>query len=257
MILLLDIGNTSMKWAFLQDGNLQGQGSTVRADKEFKDLAKASWPDIEPPERVLVCNVAGPAMKKSANLWIKRRWKVTPEFIQAEADACGVHNAYHEPKKLGTDRWAALIAARQLSKGASCVIDCGTAITIDALSADGRHQGGLIIPGLALMARSLIDRAPDIHEPTADTSEDVALFARDTDNAVSGGALYAAVALLDRAITDVTAALGPRLSVFITGGDGARIAGLLRCRATCDPDLVLKGLAQMAQVPACDTSSTS
>lgn len=246
MILLLDIGNTCMKWAFLRDERLELAGTALRVDKDFKDLAKTSWADCEAPERVLVGNVAGAAMKKSATLWIKRHWKLTPEFIQAEAQACGVRNAYHEPKKLGVDRWAALIGARHLAPGPACVIDCGTAITIDALAEDGRHLGGLIIPGLALMARSLIDRAPDIHEPSPNTPGEVALFARDTDNAVTGGALYAAVSLLDRAVADVAAELGPRLTVIITGGDGERIAKLLRCQALVEPQLVLKGLARMA-----------
>lgn len=246
MILLLDIGNTCMKWAFLQEGRLEQPGSVLRGDKDFKDLAKACWHDCEAPQRVLVCNVAGPAMKKSATLWIKRHWKQDPKFIQSEAESCGVRNAYFEPKKLGADRWAALIGARHLVPGPACVIDCGTAITIDALAEDGRHLGGLIIPGLALMARSLIDRAPDIHEPSSDNGSEVALFARDTDNAVTGGALYAAVSLLDRAVADVTAELGPQLAVIITGGDGERIAQLLRSQARVEPQLVLEGLAHMA-----------
>ena len=249
MILLLDIGNTCMKWAFLQEDRLDRAGLMLRADKDFKDLAKASWPDCELPERVLVCNVAGPSMKKSATLWIKRHWKQAPEFIQAEAESCGVRNAYHEPKKLGADRWAALIGARHLVPGPVCVIDCGTAITIDALAGDGHHLGGLIVPGLALMARALIDRAPDIHEPSSNHHGEVALFARDTDNAVTGGALYAAVSLLDRAVADVAAELGSQLAVIITGGDGERIAKLLRCKAMVEPLLVLKGLARMAASP--------
>jgi type III pantothenate kinase len=117
MTLLLDIGNTCMKWAFLGANGLENAGSVLRAEKEFKDLAKASWSDCESPERVLVCNVAGPALKKSATLWIKRHWKVVPEFIQPEVETCGVRNAYHEPRKLGADRWAALIGARHLVKG--------------------------------------------------------------------------------------------------------------------------------------------
>lgn len=252
MILLLDIGNTCMKWAFLGANGLQDAGSVARAGKDFKDLAKASWPGCEVPERVLVCNVAGPSLKKSATLWIKRHWKVAPEFLHAEATACGVRNAYHEPGKLGADRWAALVGARRLVKGSACVIDCGTAITIDALAADGRHLGGLIIPGLALMAQSLMDRAPDIHEPRQAGTGEVALFARDTDNAVSGGALYAAVALLDRAIADVAAELGADLTVIMTGGDGERIAQLLRYRVRVEPWLVLQGLACLAD-PQCAT----
>lgn len=252
MILLIDIGNTRLKWAFVNGEELRDPASTHREDKEFKDLAKAHWAELEPPERVLVCNVAGPAWKKSANLWIKRRWKVAPEFVQVEAEACGVHNAYKDPKQLGADRWAALLAAHEIARDGACIIDCGTAITIDALAADGHHLGGLIVPGLSMMARSLIERAPDIHEPVPHNASEVALFACDTDNAVGGGALYAAVSLLDRAVADVQAELGPELTVLITGGDAERVAPLLKSRPVMEPHLVLKGLARMARTPACD-----
>ena len=126
MILLVDMGNTRMKWAQYGEKGLQGQGAVAREDREFKDLAKAHWANLEVPLRVLVSNVAGAAMKKSVNLWIKRRWKVAPEFIVAEAEACGVKNAYRAPAKLGVDRWAALIAAHQQVKAPVCIIDCGT-----------------------------------------------------------------------------------------------------------------------------------
>lgn len=252
MILLVDIGNTRMKWALLHEA-LSEFGAINREEREFKDLAKTHWSGFEAPQRVLVSNVAGPAMKKSANLWIKRRWKVAPEFILAQEQACGVQNGYKVPGKLGVDRWAALIAAYHQENAGVCVIDCGTAITIDVLNDKGRHLGGLIIPGLALMAKSLIDRAPDIEHPAEHSSDNVALFACDTENAVVGGALYAAVSLLDRAVADAVAELGPTLKVLITGGDAQRIAPMLRSECKLEPNLVIQGLARIAEATECDT----
>lgn len=247
MILLVDIGNTRVKWAALNDGALGEFGDAVRLDREFKEVAKAAWAELEAPERVLVTNVAGPSVKKSANLWMRRRWKTAPEFVEAGAEACGVINAYEKPKKLGPDRWVAMVAARSIVQGPVVVVDCGTAITIDVLSMEGRHLGGLIIPGLGLMARSLIDRAPGIDEPSPDNPGHVALFGRDTDSAVTGGALYGAVALLDRAVSDVMAELGPRVTTIVTGGDAGRIGPLLARSVQYEPHLVLKGLAELAR----------
>ena len=252
MMLLVDIGNSRVKWSQFDGKQLSGFGDMLRVGREFKDVAKAAWAEMEPPERVLITNVAGASIKRSANLWIRRRWKVAPEFIEASAEAVGVTSAYESPKQLGPDRWVSLLAARDEVKGPVVVVDCGTAITIDALNAQGEHLGGLIVPGLDLMARSLIDRAPGIDEPSPDNPGHVALFARDTDSAVTGGALYAAVAILDRAVNDVVAELGPKVCTLLTGGDAERVGPLLAREPIYEPHLVLKGTALLAAQP-CDT----
>ena len=129
------------------------------------------------------------------------------------------------------------------------VIDCGTAITIDAIAEDGTHLGGLIVPGMDLMTRSLTGNTPgvliqDKHE------QEVSLLGSSTEAAVSGGVLYTAVSLLDRVSLDLQAEMGDAVAILLTGGDAKRILPLLSCRPDYNPDLVLKGLAVFAEETA-------
>ena len=249
MDLLLDIGNARIKWAFRNEDGFQAGEPLVRKGVAFKDIAQAAWQDCETPARVIVSNVAGEAYEKSVRAWLKRRWKITPEFLRAQGFACGIRNAYKKPERLGADRWAALIAAHADFAGASIIIDCGTAITIDALAADGTHLGGLIVPGLDLMASALAGNAAGVQldDPGC---RDIALLGSSTESGVSGGALYAAVALADRIYQDLQNELGAATRLLITGGDARRLLPLLSHRPEYDANLVLKGLAVFARETA-------
>jgi type III pantothenate kinase len=246
MNLLVDIGNARIKWA-LQDGESWTSGSPlVRQNKAFKDLARPAWKELEIPERVVVSSVAGGDYDKSVHTWIKRRWKLAPEFLHSTDAQCGVTNAYKEPERLGNDRWACLLAAHAAYQAPAIIVDCGTAITVDALAADGRHLGGLIAPGMELMASSLAAKAPGI-EILDHENHDIALLGSSTEVGVTGGVLYAAVSLVDRVFQDLRGELGRNARMLITGGDAERIAPLLTTTPVLEPGLVLKGLAVFAE----------
>jgi type III pantothenate kinase len=246
MNLLVDIGNARVKWA-VQDQHRWTQGEAMlRKGRAFKDIARPAWKELQPPSRVIVSNVAGREYEKSVVTWIKRRWKVSPEFLQAGVSLCGVTNAYPVPERLGADRWANLIAAHAHYPGPAVIIDCGTAITIDALDAEGRHLGGLIVPGMDLMRTALVGNAAGI-ELNDLSSQSVSLLGSSTESAVAGGILYTVVALVDRVCQDLRAELGKATRVIVTGGDAARVLPLMSQRARHDPDLVLKGLSVFAR----------
>lgn len=251
-MLLIDIGNSRIKWALTSEDDWQAGEPLVRGDHAFKDLVRPVWKELEPPQRVIVACVAGDDYVKSVKTWIKRRWKINAEFMQAEALCCGVANAYQDPERLGVDRWACLIAAHALYDVPVCIVDCGTAITIDALASDGKHLGGLIVPGIDLMVSSLSSEMPGI-ELDKNNQQDVSLLGRDTESAVQGGTLYTAVALLDRVYNDIAHELGQSTVRIITGGDATRILPLLSTRPEHEPDLVLKGLQIFADETACAT----
>ena len=245
MNLLIDIGNARIKWALQDEGGWKSGLPLLRQQKAFKDLARPAWKELDPPERVIISNVAGSDYEKSVRTWVKRRWKVTPEFLCPQARQCGVSNAYLSPERLGADRWAALLAVHARYTGPAVVIDCGTAITIDAIAADGRHLGGLIVPGMDLMTTSLTGTAPGVD--IAEQNQDVSLLGRSTESAVSGGVLYTAVALIDRVCLDLRAEMGHDVNLLITGGDAERIRPLLSRPTEYDPELVLRGLAVFAK----------
>jgi len=157
-VLLVDLGNTRLKWAVLRDGRL-GQVTAVPHAADGSDApALTAWEQLAVPLRVLVGSVAGPECDRALTAHSRRLWNLEPRFVRARAEALGVTNGYDSPEKLGVDRWLALLAAHADGRGAACVVDCGTAVTIDVLDDAGRHRGGLIVPGLQLMGECLRTR---------------------------------------------------------------------------------------------------
>jgi type III pantothenate kinase len=252
VILLVDIGNSRIKWASLIKGRLEHRGNAPRGkDKDaFAADLEQQWRKVKKPGAIVVSNVAGSAFADALSAWSLERWQVQPRFIVAEHNAFDVTNAYSKPERLGADRWAALIAARRYAGGPVCIIDAGTAVTIDVLNEKGIHQGGLIIPGLAMMRHALLEQTQDLLPATAaPASGDISLLARDTQDGVNGGTLYALVAVIDRVVADVRTELGAELTRIITGGDAETLLPLLAGHYHHHPDLVLEGLAVIAEEP--------
>ncbi len=249
MILLLDLGNSRVKWTTLSRGKrTQTRTAASPPIETWADFAKQAWGRLRAPAKILLCNVAGAAQAAALREWTLQRWQIEPRLLVAQATACGVRNAYTLPERLGADRWAALIAARAQWHEAACIVDAGTAITIDVMDAEGSHLGGLILPGIELMRRSLLERSEAIRLATDTPAQgDNRLLARDTRDGVDGGTLYAAVAAIDRIIADTSAALNTPLTRIITGGDAQTVLPLLAGPYHHAPDLVLDGLAVIAE----------
>lgn len=248
MMLLLDVGNSALKWACYEDERLHPRGRLPLLGDLEQPLAQALSETAE-PNRILIASVSADSVTQSIAQWCSRRWGVQPEMVQAESQAAGVTNAYRDPGRLGVDRWLTLLAARARSTEPTCVVDCGTAVTVDVLDAEGAHLGGLIVPGLAMMTSSLaacaqvyLDAEPDLDAP---------LLAADTVSAVRGGTLYAVVAFIDRVLSDVEREVGTPMQRLLAGGDAQAIAPLLRHPFEHAPDLVLEGLAVWAKETAC------
>lgn len=252
MILLVDIGNSRVKWASLVKGRLEHHGNALRGKDQDAFVAdlEQHWRKIKKPTAVLVSNVAGTAYADALAAWTVERWQVQARFIVAEHSAFDVTNAYSRPERLGADRWAAFIAARRHVRGPVCIIDAGTAVTIDVLNEQGVHQGGLIIPGLAMMRHALLAQTRGLIPATAaPASGDISLLARDTQDGINGGTLYALVAVIDRVVADVRTELNTELTRIITGGDADTLLPLLAGNYHHHPDLVLEGLAVIAEEP--------
>ena len=262
-ILVVDAGNTRIKWAIFAQGVLDNAAQTERpphSTDHFQTFAAQHWAPLAPPARVVVANVAGADFAETLAAWVKQTWHIEAEFVVPQRSACGIHNAYLEPQKLGVDRWAGMIAAHRAiqggrgkkAKGPVCVIGCGTAITFDVLTANGEHQGGLIVPGLTLMRRALLENTQDILNKMGNAalggdSSQTSLLARDTQGGVNGGTLYTVISVIDRVTTDLTAELGTGMTCIITGGDAPALLPLLADHYRHEPLLVLQGLAIIAQ----------
>jgi len=251
MILLVDVGNSALKWATLEAGGLDPGGHAYLAGADAAALMDDFCSDLPVPDRVVVAGVGPDAVNEALRQAAARHWAVEAEFLRSSSAAGGVVNAYSEPERLGIDRWAALVAARADGRRAACIVDCGTAATVDVLDAGGTHLGGLIIPGLGLMRRALEGGTQIRSVEPLEAEGRVALFAGDTYDAIQGGSLYALVAFIDRVAADVAVALGEAPQGYVTGGDASAVLPLLGGRWEHRPDMVLEGLALLAEEDAC------
>ena len=244
MRLLIDIGNTRIKWA-----TLTREGLGVRSAQAYSDWDQARFTQrvldsSPPPERVLVSNVAGEAAAKLVREAVANQWGLETEFVDSTAEACGVRNAYAQPANLGVDRWLSLIAVHGLRPGLTCIVGIGTAMTIDGLDASGRHLGGAIVPGPDLMVDSLLRNTSDIARRAEQGRSGEGLFADNTLAAIQQGAAHALAALVERACDMLRAQAGTAPTLILSGGSAAAIGQLLHRQYDALPDLVLQGLAR-------------
>ena len=239
--LLIDAGNTNLKWAISQNGEMSAVEQMGYADNDFMAALPQLWSLPTAPQRVLLATVTSKERVQALRRWVESSWHLPLELVLARAQACGVVNGYAQPGQLGADRWAALIAARHLLPGAAvCIVDCGTATTVDVMDAEGRHRGGVIVPGLGLMRASLFKNTAGVRGDVNAAAG--GLLAGDTQVAVCAGSLQATVGLVERLQREVGEMLGVPLSVILCGGDAPDLLPLLSGAVRHEPDLVLKGL---------------
>jgi type III pantothenate kinase len=250
MILVIDVGNTRLKWAWLTSTGLSDQQAVVHRNAKPQVWSTNLFQRTLKPTRVLVSNVAGPDMAKHLTRLTKKVFKLEAEMITASAEFHGLTNGYLDPTLLGADRWLALIGAWTRAKSALCVVDAGTAVKVDSVDANGQHLGGLIAPGIHMMREALMNRTSDIAKAAHQSSPSLAgILANNTIAAVSRGAVFALAGMADRAAEVVQQNSGQAPKLLITGGDATIIAGAMRSHGETVPDLVLQGLAVIAAQP--------
>jgi len=247
ILLLVDIGNTRVKWARLVDGRMGKQHAAANAGWDAGLYARRvigrGWERGE--GRIVVSSVAGSPVNELLVAAARQAGASPPEFVTSERSAAGVTTEYLDPWRLGVDRFVGAIGAHHLASGQPvCVVNVGTAMTIDLVDGSGRHRGGAIVPGPALMVDSLLTQTNGIRRrATGGPSGATSLFAKTTRTAIGQGALYAAAAVIDRAIEEARGEVGSKPLVLLTGGGSAAIKPLIRNTSVSLPDLVLHGLA--------------
>lgn len=247
-ILLVDIGNTRVKWAQLRDGRFVA-GKPLVHDGEAAAIG-ALLRRVKGVGRVLAVSVAGRRLDQALARESRARFGVTTEFVKSARRAGGVINGYKEVWRLGADRWVGAVGAHALARGRDVLFAmAGTALTIDLVSATGKHRGGAIIPGPATMVASLLSGTNGIRrraEGLAASSR--SLFAADTASALAAGSRFAAAAFIDRAVDEAARTLGAKPLLLLSGGGATELRRHLRNRARDVPDLVLRGLGELAKV---------
>lgn len=235
MNVLIDLGNSRLKWAI----------QTVEYIDFFEPIAHENleilfqnWQNLPAPKRVLISCVAKTDIFLPMQCFFSTYWFDSKiEFIQSEFQRFGVTNGYFTPEKLGVDRWLALIAIWQKTRQSVCVVDCGTAMTLDVLNASGVHQGGLISAGLTLMKKALFQNTQAL--PLNQKHYDENQLARFTESAISQGTLSAICGLIERTVNDFSFST----TLVLTGGDAEYVQTALKIPSRVEKNLVLEGLA--------------
>jgi type III pantothenate kinase len=257
MRLLLDLGNTRMKWALM----LQPDGWLTQGALDWQDgflpALESALAGLPMPETIVAASVVDDAREAQIAEVVRRRFGREPIWLRTPAAACGVRNAYAEPQRLGVDRFLAMVAAYADGYAPCVVASAGTALTLDALAADGRHLGGLIAPGPLLMQRSLLEATARVRPERVG---EILELADNTADAVASGCWQAAAALIERFASRMAPTLeatgGESPTLILGGGDAATLQPLLTMPAQMTRDGVLRGLAVWANTHAAKSLST-
>ena len=251
---VVDIGNARIKWAPARGDGIGAPGNAPHAGDPAAAIRASVAGFPLDTSRVVASNVAGDRVAQALSAEVLSRFGVRPEFVTPSAEAFGVRCGYRDPSRLGADRWVSVIAAHHAAGGSggsprpACVINAGTALTLDAVDASGRHVGGLILPGPRTAAAALAGNPHRIGATTVPGAvpAGLALFGTSTDEAVGHAALLGPAAAFDRAIALFGRELGETPVVFLAGGDAAMLEPWLETNVRLRADFVLEGLAMIA-----------
>lgn len=238
MILLLDIGNTRIKWALADDSGLHAHGGVAHGGDPAAALRQAALPPADATWAACVASVDRAAVAHA----LRAATGHDPQLPLTPARWDGLVNSYAEPARMGVDRWLAMVAAWTQVRGALCVVGAGSALTFDRVGADGRHRGGLIGPGLQSSQQSLLaitrGAAAAADAPYGND------LGRDTTSAVRQAAWFGCLGMIERGLRAPGAEAGE--ARFLTGGDAAVLQPALEGCWTLRPHLVLEGLRILA-----------
>jgi len=245
MHLLIDAGNSNLKWAWMSGGEMGPSFRASHRTQSLEEIAESHWLNGKTPEAILVSNVAGDGLAARLSAWCSEHWNRAPRFLSSPMMDLGLRNGYDQPERLGIDRWLAMLALFHEHGGPLCVVDLGTAITIDLVDRGGQHLGGSILPGVQTMRDALI-QATALQAP--EPSENASLLCTNTADAVNSGGVQAAAALMERMLTAAAAKLGGAPLIVLSGQDSPRLAAVLERPCRIERDLVLHGLRLMARL---------
>jgi type III pantothenate kinase len=238
MILVIDAGNTRLKWGVWAEGAWQGKGSLAITDH----LGFGRCLEHIRPGWIGVSCVAGEAVQTALAAALGR-FGVPVYWLHATSAGFGVQNGYKIPERLGSDRWANLIACRRLGLAPSVVASLGTAVTLDALTGDGRFLGGMLLPGLGLMRQALQAGTAGVLE----VGGSVATFPASTGDGVESGIAAALAGALAQLRGSLAAHEGGEVAVVLTGGDAELLLARVSAPLRLVDDLVLEGLLCVAR----------
>lgn len=238
MIVCIDSGNTRIKWAVHEGDGRGWLDHGAVGHEQVADLAALmeKWPA---PKKVVLANVAGPLVADRIRQ-VLRAWPTAWHEVAPAACGFGITNLYQRPESLGVDRWCAMIGAWQLVQSPVLVVMAGTATTIDTVDGAGVFRGGLIMPGIDLMRRSLAQGTADLPM----TSGVYQQYPRSTVDAISSGILEAHAGAIERAYRRLESA---EKSCLLSGGNAVMISVCLEIPHRVVENLPAEGMLRIAK----------
>ncbi len=242
MNLLLDLGNTRLKWAWHDGDTLGARGALAHGEGDWLARLQRAWRGDAAPEHVWLAVVGPEPVAAGVESVLASIWPAAAlHRVISPAAGAGVVNAYAQPARLGVDRFLAMVGARGMLDTAVVVAGCGTALAIDLLDAEGRHHGGVIAPSPPRMREAVLHSTARVNPHAVAVPGELG---RSTEAGLESGCWLAAAALIDRIVDDAALQLGQLPQLLLHGGDAEHIAALLRHRGGLAPDLVLAGLGR-------------
>ncbi|MBL7249752.1 type III pantothenate kinase [Alloalcanivorax marinus] len=240
MKLFVDVGNTALKWRH-RDGDrvIQGGRAHGRDWRTALDEPLAPGADLD---TIWIASVAGPEADERIAALVREHTGRSPCFYYSRERDFGVRSCYPEPRRLGVDRWVALVECWQRF-GAGIIIDCGSALTIDAVDGEGEFLGGYIVPGLGMLRNALLRDTADVHVERARPRLGLG---RSTGECVHNGLLRMSVAFVTDVVVELRERLPDTCKVLVTGGDADELSAAFSFEFLHLPDLVLDGLERVA-----------
>ena len=246
-ILLVDAGNSRLKWAELdlQTGLAAQQAQTYDKRQAIEVFIQVldSYSQVR---CITLVHVLTPVFAELVQTVCAQR-HIPLNLVRSTQHAYGVTVGYKQPHTLGADRFVGLVAARRLAP-VSMVIDCGTAVTIDAIEQDGQHLGGVILPGLQLSAEALIARAQG---KLSVSLEEPSVFADGTGRAIGGGCLFGLLGAIEGICARMQQGMSTPALRILTGGTAAYLAPFLASDYVVKPDLLMQGLRYITEQQSC------
>jgi len=239
MILVIDVGNTRIKWGIHNGLGWRKQG--VIGHDAVAHLA-APLRAVPKIRQAVISSVADEKIDAALQA-VLDQLGIASRRVKAEKKTCGVSNGYAEAAQLGSDRWAALIAAWHNRRAACVVVSAGTALTVDALSSRGEFLGGLIVPGLSMMKAALAANTAGVGPIDGQLHE----FPASTGDAVHSGALRAMAGAVESMRESLARREGAAPALLLAGGDAEALQAALSGTGEIVDNLVLEGLVLIAK----------
>ena len=239
-VLQIDAGNSGIKWRSLRGDRVSERGvAELNSEAEMHCLRA----QVRSVDEVWLASVLAAESESALLGALLLDESVILRRAATRAQCAGVRNSYAEPERMGVDRWLVLLAARARCATRVCVVDAGTALTIDWLAADGQHEGGYIIPGPGLMEQALFSGTGRVR--VSDAGAWSKAPGTDTASAVGSGITLALSGALREALhsdADLRHEAAPPDHILVTGGYGQSLMTSLPLRAEYVQDLVFEGL---------------